>query len=46
MSDMTRVRFFGHPSSRIKKIYRAVAKAQLAALDSVRAGVLSFTFST
>jgi Xaa-Pro aminopeptidase len=39
MSDMTRVLFLGRPSSRVRKMYRAVAKAQLAALDAVRAGV-------
>jgi Xaa-Pro aminopeptidase len=39
MSDMTRVLFLGRPSTRVRKMYRAVAKAQLAALDAVRAGV-------
>jgi Xaa-Pro aminopeptidase len=39
MSDMTRVLFLGRPNSRIKKMYRAVTLAQLAALDAVRPGV-------
>ena len=39
MSDMTRVLFLGRPSRRVRNMYRAVAKAQLAALDAVRAGV-------
>jgi len=39
MSDMTRVLFLGRPSRRVRKMYQAVAKAQLAALDAVRAGV-------
>jgi Xaa-Pro aminopeptidase len=39
MSDMTRVLFLGRPNSRVRKMYRAVAEAQLAALDAVRAGV-------
>ena len=39
MSDMTRVLFAGRPSRRVKSMYQAVAKAQLAALDAVRAGI-------
>ena len=39
MSDMTRVLFHGRPSPRVRTMYNAVAKAQLAALDAVRAGV-------
>lgn len=39
MSDMTRVLFFGQPSRRIRSIYSAVLKAQLAAIDVVAAGV-------
>jgi Xaa-Pro aminopeptidase len=39
MSDMTRVLFVGRPGPRVKQMYSAVAKAQLAAIDSVRAGV-------
>jgi Xaa-Pro aminopeptidase len=38
-SDMTRVVFLGRPSSRIKRIYRAVLEAQQAAIDAVRPGV-------
>ena len=38
-SDMTRVVFLGHPSTSIKRIYRAVLEAQLAAIDAVRPGV-------
>jgi Xaa-Pro aminopeptidase len=39
MSDMTRVLFFGRPSRRVRSMYNAVAKAQLAAIDAVRPGV-------
>jgi Xaa-Pro aminopeptidase len=39
MSDMTRVLFVGRPGARIKQMYAAVAEAQLAAIDGVRAGV-------
>ena len=38
MSDMTRVLFLGRPSTRVQKMYRAVAEAQLAAIDAVRPG--------
>jgi len=38
-SDMTRVVFLGRPSTRIKRIYRVVLEAQLAAIDAVRPGV-------
>lgn len=38
-SDMTRMLCAGAPSPRIKRVYRAVLEAQLAALDAVRAGV-------
>src|SRR6266581_6980265 len=38
-SDMTRVVFLGLPGARIKRIYRAVLEAQLAAIDAVRPGV-------
>jgi Xaa-Pro aminopeptidase len=38
-SDMTRVVFLGCPSKRIKRIYRSVLQAQLAAIDAVRPGV-------
>jgi Xaa-Pro aminopeptidase len=39
MSDMTRVLFFGQPSRRVRGMYNAVLKAQLAAIDAVRPGV-------
>lgn len=39
MSDMTRVCFAGAPSKRVRQLYRAVAEAQLAAVDAVRPGV-------
>jgi Xaa-Pro aminopeptidase len=38
MSDMTRVLFFGRPSRRVRTMYNAVLKAQLAAVDAVRPG--------
>jgi len=38
-SDMTRVACIGTPPKRIREIYKAVAEAQLAALDAVRPGV-------
>lgn len=38
-SDMTRMLFLGTPSAKVKRTYRAVLEAQLAALDTVRAGV-------
>jgi Xaa-Pro aminopeptidase len=39
MSDMTRVLFAGQPSRRVRRMYNAVLKAQLAGLDAVRPGV-------
>jgi Xaa-Pro aminopeptidase len=39
MSDMTRVLFLGRPSRRVRTMYDAVLKAQLAAIDAVRPGV-------
>jgi Xaa-Pro aminopeptidase len=39
MSDMTRVLFLGQPSRRVRNMYNAVWKAQLAAIDAVRPGV-------
>ncbi len=39
MSDMTRVLFFGRPSRRLRAMYNAVLKAQLAAIDAVRPGM-------
>ena len=38
-SDMTRMLFIGRPTARVKRTYRAVLEAQLAAIDRVRAGV-------
>jgi Xaa-Pro aminopeptidase len=38
-SDMTRMLFLGSPSTKVKRTYRAVLEAQLAAIDAVRAGV-------
>jgi len=38
-SDMTRMLFLGSPGARVKRTYRAVLEAQLAAIDRVRAGV-------
>jgi Xaa-Pro aminopeptidase len=40
-SDMTRMLFLGVPSAKAKRTYRAVLKAQLAAIDAVRAGALT-----
>jgi len=39
MSDMTRMLFFGRPDRKVTHMYKAVLKAQLAAIDAVRAGV-------
>jgi Xaa-Pro aminopeptidase len=39
MSDMTRVLFLGKPGRRVRAMYNAVLKAQLAAIDAVRPGV-------
>jgi Xaa-Pro aminopeptidase len=38
-SDMTRMLFPGSPSAKVKRMYRAVQEAQLAAIDAVRDGV-------
>ncbi|SPE37007.1 Peptidase M24 [Candidatus Sulfopaludibacter sp. SbA3] len=38
-SDMTRMLFLGTPSAKVKRAYRAVLEAQLAAIDTVRPGV-------
>jgi Xaa-Pro aminopeptidase len=38
-SDMTRVLFLGTPSAKIRRMYKAVLEAQLAAIDAVRPGV-------
>lgn len=43
MSDMTRVCFMGVPPQRVRRLYRAVADAQLAALDAVRPGATTVT---
>jgi len=37
-SDMTRMLFLGTPSAKVKRTYRAVLEAQLAAVAAVRAG--------
>jgi Xaa-Pro aminopeptidase len=37
-SDMTRMLFLGTPTAKVKRIYRAVLEAQLAAMATVRAG--------
>jgi Xaa-Pro aminopeptidase len=38
-SDMTRIVFLGNPNARFRAMYKAVLDAQLAAVESVRAGV-------
>ena len=38
-SDMTRMLFLGAPGAQVKRLYRAVLEAQLAAIDAVRPGV-------
>src|ERR1019366_9967106 len=38
-SDMTRMLFLGVPGAQVKRLYRAVLEAQLAAIDAVRPGV-------
>jgi Xaa-Pro aminopeptidase len=40
-SDMTRMLFLGTPGARVRRLYRAVLEAQLAAIDAVRPGVTS-----
>ena len=37
-SDMTRMLFLGNPGAKVKRTYRAVLEAQLAAIDAVRSG--------
>ena len=37
-SDMTRMLLVGSPGAKVKRTYRAVLEAQLAAIDAVRAG--------
>jgi Xaa-Pro aminopeptidase len=37
-SDMTRMLFVGKPRTKVKRAYRAVLEAQLAAIDAVKAG--------
>jgi Xaa-Pro aminopeptidase len=37
-SDMTRMLFLGRPTPKVKRAYRAVLEAQLAAIDAVHAG--------
>jgi len=38
-SDMTRMLHVGSPGTKVKRIYRAVLEAQLAAIDAVRPGI-------
>lgn len=38
-SDMTRCAYMGTPTKRVRSMYRAVLEAQMAAIDSVRAGI-------
>ena len=38
-SDMTRMLSLGAPGARVRRVYRAVLEAQLAAIDAVRPGV-------
>ncbi len=40
-SDMTRMLFLGRPAAKVKRTYRAVLEAQMAALDAVRAGAVA-----
>jgi Xaa-Pro aminopeptidase len=40
-SDMTRMLYLGVPTLKVKRIYRAVLEAQMAALDAVRPGALA-----
>ncbi|HWR53435.1 MAG TPA: Xaa-Pro peptidase family protein [Bryobacteraceae bacterium] len=42
-SDMTRMAFTGTPPPRVRRLYKAVLEAQLAACDAVRAGVQAGT---
>jgi len=41
MSDMTRMLFLGRPNRKVTHMYNAVLKAQLAAIDAIRAGVIA-----
>lgn len=38
-SDMTRMLHLGRPGTRVRRAYKAVLEAQLAAIDAIRAGV-------
>lgn len=40
-SDMTRMLFLGEPGAKVKRTYRAVLEAQLAAIGQVRAGAVA-----
>lgn len=40
-SDMTRMLFLGAPGAKVKRMYRAVLEAQLAAIDAVRSGAVT-----
>ncbi len=42
-SDMTRMLYLGQPDARVKRTYRAVLEAQLAAIDAVRPGAKTVT---
>jgi len=41
MSDMTRTLFVGRPDRKIRSMYKAVLNANLAAIDTVRDGVIA-----
>ncbi|MGO9231530.1 MAG: M24 family metallopeptidase [Bryobacteraceae bacterium] len=41
-SDMTRMLFLGTPGARVKRVYAAVLEAQLAGIETVRAGVAAY----
>jgi Xaa-Pro aminopeptidase len=45
-SDMTRMLSVGSPSTKVKRMYRAVLEAQLAAIDAVRPGVTTVSVDT
>jgi len=45
-SDMTRMLYVGVPGAKVKRMYRAVLEAQLAAIDAVRAGVRTAAVDT
>lgn len=45
-SDMTRMLSVGTPNAKVKRMYRAVLEAQLAAIDAVRPGVTAVSVDT